>query len=108
MFHLLFGPLLPGSRADRLVELAAMAEQVSLASTLLDTSARPPAEASRAVTQLMRNGVGLRRKLETRIARAGLHSTDPRLICGGDGQSDGELTRMARRTGGGPTDAGRG
>jgi hypothetical protein len=81
MFRLLFGSLLSGSRPDRLVELAAMAEQVSLASSLLGTSARPPAEASRAITQLMRNGIGLRRKLETRIARAGLHSTDPRLIC---------------------------
>ena len=81
MFHLLFGPLLPGSRVAPTVKLAAMAEQLSLASSLLEMSARSPAEASRAVTQLIRNGVGLRRKLESRIARAGVHSTDPRLIC---------------------------
>lgn len=92
MFHLLFGPLFSGSRPDRLVELAAMAEQVSLASSLLDTSARPPANVSQAVTQLSRHVAGLRRKLETRIARAGLHSTDPRLLC----EAASELSEVVR------------
>jgi hypothetical protein len=92
MFHLLLCPLLPGSRADPLVELAAMAEQVSLASSLLNTSARSPAEASRAVTQLIRDVIGLRRKLETRIAKAGVHSTDPRLIC----EASSELLEVVR------------
>lgn len=58
-----------------------MAGQLSLAASLLDPGARSPAEASRAVTQLVRDGIGLRRKLEARVARAALSSTDPRLIC---------------------------
>lgn len=91
MFHLLFGPLLPGSRADPLVELAAIGQQVGLASSLLNGSERPPA-ASRVATQLLRDGIGLRRKLETRIARAGVHSTDPRLIC----EAASELLEVVR------------
>jgi hypothetical protein len=75
-----------------LVELGAMAEQVSLASSLLEAGARPPADASRAVTQLLRQVAGLRRKLEIRIARAGLHSTDPRLIC----EAASELSEVVR------------
>ena len=71
MFHLLFGPLLPGSRAGPLVELAALGEQVRVAASLLDASTRPPADASRAATQLIRDGLELRRKLEKRIARVG-------------------------------------
>jgi hypothetical protein len=93
MFHLLFGPLLAVSRADPPLELAATAEQVSLASSLLDAGARSPAEASRAVTQLIRDGIGLRRKLETRLARAGVHSTDPRLIC----EAASELLEVVRQ-----------
>lgn len=92
MFHLHFGQLLPGSRTDPPVELAAIGQQVGLASSLLDASERPPADASRAATQLMRDGIGLRRKLETRIARAGVHSTDPRLIC----EAGSELLEVVR------------
>jgi hypothetical protein len=93
MLHRLFDSLLPDPRAGRPVELAAMADQLSLASSLLDAGARSPADAARAVTQLIRDGIGLRRKLEARVARAASPSTDPRLIC----EAASELHEVVRR-----------
>jgi len=92
VFHLLFGPLLPDSRSGPPAELAAIAEQVNLLASLLDASGRSPAEASRAVTQLLRDCIGLRRRLEARVTRAAVHSTDPRLIC----EAASELLEVVR------------
>jgi len=76
MFHLHFGP-----RWKQYRELAAIADQLDAASSLLGPNSRAPADAARAVRHLAHQAIGLRRKLETRLAKAGVHSTDPLLIC---------------------------
>ena len=79
--HLVFGSLIPGHRAHRQSELAALAEHLDTASHLLYPNLPPPAEATREVTDLGDRAIGLRRELETRLARAAVHRIDPRLLC---------------------------
>lgn len=79
--HLVFGSLIPGHRAHRQSELAALAEQLNTASHLLYPNLRPPADATREVTDLGHLAIGLRRELESRLARAPVHPIDPRLLC---------------------------
>ena len=91
MFHSLFAPLLSSRRLDRLSELAAIGEQVSAASLLLypGLGAR---DASREVRELERAAADIRRRLEARLARAGVHLIDPRLIC----EAASEMVRIIR------------
>lgn len=87
MFHLLFSP-----RPKQYRELASLADLLDAASSLLGPNSRPPADAARAVHHLGQQGIGLRRKLETRVARARVHATDPRLIC----EAASELIEVVR------------
>ena len=81
MFHQLFRPLLSAPRSDRLAELAAIGDRVGAASLLLYPNLRFSSGASGEVARLGHEAIDFRRKLEIRLARAGLHLVDPRLIC---------------------------
>ena len=81
MFHLLIRPLLPGPRGPRLRQLDALSETVSAASRMLNPNLRPPADAPRELNGLEHEAIRLRRELENRLARAGVHLSDPRLVC---------------------------
>jgi hypothetical protein len=92
VFHLLFGPLLPLRRSDGLGELAAIGEKVGAASLLLYPNLRLSQGASSEVTRLCHETIDLRRRLETRLARAGVHSIDARLIC----EAASEMVQVVR------------
>lgn len=88
MFHLLFSP-----RSKPYRELASIADQLDAASSLLGPNSQPPADAARAVRDLGHHAIGLRRRLETRLAiSAGVHTTDPRLMC----EAASELIEVVR------------
>jgi hypothetical protein len=89
VLHLLFGsPSKPHS------ELVSIADQLDAACSLLGTSSQP-ADAAQRARHLAHQAVGLRQKLEARLARAGAHMTDPRLIC----QAAAELIEVMRLVG---------
>ena len=74
MLHLIFGP-----RATHCKELASIADQLDAASSMLGPGARASGETALGLRGLNHQAAGLRRKLETRLARAGAHLVDPRL-----------------------------
>lgn len=94
MFHLLFGPRFLPRRSDGLGELAAIGEKVGAASLLLYPNLRLSKGASGEVTRLGLETIGLRRRLETRLAKAGVYSIDPRLIC----EAASEMVQVVRLT----------
>jgi hypothetical protein len=81
MLHRLVSPLLFGRPSYHLAELAAIGEKVGAASLLLSPNLRLSRGAAGEVTSLGHEAIGLRRSLESRLARAAAHSVDPRLIC---------------------------
>ena len=91
MFHLLFGPLLPNARSNRLSEFAAIGQKLSAASLLLYPRLHQSSEASREVTGLAHEAIGFRRRLEARLAR-GVHVIDSRLIC----EAASEMVQVVR------------
>lgn len=48
---------------------------------MLNPNLRPPADAPRELNGLQHEAIRLRRELESRLARAGVHLSDPRLVC---------------------------
>lgn len=91
MLHLIFGP-----RSKPYRELASIADQLDAASSLIGPDSRPAVDAAHGVRRLGHQAVALRRKLETQLARAGAHTTDPRLICEAAAELL-EVMRLVRR-----------
>ena len=81
VLHLLFGGLFPGPRSERLSDLAAIGEMVTASALLLYPNRHAPTDASRKVTLIGHEASDRRRQLESRLAKAGVHVTDPRLVC---------------------------
>ena len=78
--HLLFGGLFP-PRLERLSDLAAISEMVTASALLLYPNRHSPTDASRKVALIGHQASDRRRQLESRLSKAGVHLTDPRLIC---------------------------
>lgn len=81
MLHRLLGPLLFGRPSHHPPELAAIGEKVGAASLLLSPDRRVSQGAAVKAMRLGNEAIELRRGLESRLARAGVHTIDPRLIC---------------------------
>lgn len=75
------------------MELAVIAEQVQGASALLHPNGTLPSGAVRAVGDMRHRAIRSRQTLEIRLARSGVHSTDPRLIY----QAASEMVELVRR-----------
>lgn len=95
MFHLLFGPLVSPRRSDRLSELAAIGEKIGAASLLLNPDRNSSGDGALYLTGIGHEVTDLRRKLESRLARAGVHVVDPRLIC----EAASEMAQVMRLIG---------
>jgi hypothetical protein len=80
VLRLLFGPLVESRSRVRLNELRAMSGNVTDAARLLDPTASFSNATSLEVARLEHEIAGWRRRLETRLARAGFQPMDPRLL----------------------------
>ena len=80
MFGLLLDRLVAKRGSMRLSELVMISENVAAASRLLDPNTSWCNATSLEVARLGHEVTGWRRRFETRLARAGFQSTDPRLL----------------------------
>jgi hypothetical protein len=80
VLRLIFGPLIGAGRFARLSELVAMSDNVAAASRLLGPNASFSNATSLEVARLGREVTSWRRRLEMRLAKAAMTTTDPRLL----------------------------
>ena len=81
MRRLLSGFRIGSGRAERLSDLAAMSASVGAAARFLHPASAKSANASLTLVELGHEIAGSRRRLQTRLTRAGFHTIDPRLLC---------------------------